>query len=68
MNGYKIKPSIEPNDKYEKAKQDVIQATKSVQELTPQQCQKLVQELFGYEAVMQICQFMQQCNEGGKYD
>lgn len=67
MNGYKIKPTIEPNDEYEKAKKDVIQAAISVQELTPQQCEKLAQELFGFEAVMQMCKFVQQCNEGGKY-
>ena len=67
MNGYKIKPTFEPNDKYEKAKKDVIQAAISVQELTPQQCQELAQELFGYEMAMQLFKIIQQCNERGKY-
>lgn len=67
MNGYKIKPTFELNDKYEKAKQDVIQAAISMRELTPQQCQELAQELFGYEAVIQLIKIIQQCNEGGKY-
>ena len=68
MNGYKIRPSIEPNDKYKKAKQDVIQAANSVRELTPQQCQKLAQELFGHEVVIQMFKIIQQFNYGGKHD
>lgn len=67
MNGYKIKPTFEPNDKYEKAKKDVIQAFNSMQELAPQQRQKLVQELFGYKVAMQLFKIIQQCNERGKY-
>ncbi len=63
MDAYTIKPSIEPKDKYEKARQDVIQTAKSVQELSPNQRQKLVQEIFGYEVVIKMCKFMQQINE-----
>ncbi len=62
MNGYTIKPTIEPNDKYEKAKQDCIKAAESLKELSPQQCQRLAHELFGYEVFAQMCRIMQQYN------
>lgn len=62
MNKCTIKPTIEPNDKYEKAKQDFIKAAESLKELSPQQCQRLAQELFGYEVVAQMCRIMQQYN------
>lgn len=54
MNGYTIKPSIEPNDKYEKAKQDVIQAIKSLQGLTSEQRRCLVKEALGLELAAQV--------------
>lgn len=54
MNGYTIKPSIETKDKYEKAKQDIFQAIKSLQELTPEQRRRLVQEALGLELAVQI--------------
>lgn len=60
MNGYTIKPSIEPNDKYEKAKQDVIQAIKSLQELTPEQRKRLVKEALGSELATQIFNYFPQ--------
>lgn len=62
MNRYTIKPTIEPNDKYEKAKQDCIKAAESLKELSPNQCKRLAQELFGYEAFAQMCRIMQQYN------
>lgn len=59
MNDFTVNFTVEPNDKYEKAKLDVIKAAESLKELSPQQCQKLAQELFGYEAVIQMCKIMQ---------
>lgn len=37
MNGYTIKPDVDPNDNYQKALKDFIQAYNSLQKLTPQQ-------------------------------
>lgn len=51
--------TIDPTDKYEKAKKDFIQAMKSTQELTPQQRDQLAKELFGIEAVLYIQRMMQ---------
>ena len=45
---------------YEKAKQDVLQAAKSIDELTPQQREQLARELFGVKAVITMCHIMQQ--------
>lgn len=47
MNYYKPTLGIEPTDKYEKAKQDILQALNSVQALTPQEQQRLAEEMFG---------------------
>ena len=59
MDGYDVNLSIEPKDRYEKAKKDVIQAMKSMQELTSQQRDQLAKELFGLEAVAYIQRMMQ---------
>ncbi len=42
MNGINLSMDIDPVDKYEKAKKDLIQAKKSFLELTPQERKKLV--------------------------
>lgn len=47
MDKYKLTFGIEPTDKYNKAKQDLIQALKSLQELSPQEQRVLIEELFG---------------------
>lgn len=47
MDKYKLTFGIEPTDKYEKAKQDLIQALHSLQELSPQEQRVLTEELFG---------------------
>lgn len=60
MDGYTIKLSIEPNDKYEKARKDVFQAINSLQELTSQQQEQLAKEIFGCESVAFIQKIMQQ--------
>ena len=62
MNDFKVNFTVEPNDKYEKAKQDCIKAAESLKELSPQQCQRLAQELFSYEVFAQMCKIMQQYN------
>jgi len=53
-NNVKVSLKIEPEDKYEKARMDVTQAMKSMQELTPHQRERLAKELFGIEAVAYI--------------
>ncbi|MDE6424691.1 MAG: hypothetical protein K2K89_00915 [Ruminococcus sp.] len=60
MNGYTIKPSIEPNDKYEKARQDVFQALNSISDLDMQQQQRLLLELVGIEKFNMLIKFYQQ--------
>ena len=47
MDNYKPTVGIEPTDKYEKAKQDLLQALKSYGELTPQEKECLMQEFLG---------------------
>ncbi len=58
MNDYRISVGIEPEDAYEKAKKDMIQALQSTQRLTPVQRQKLAEELFGATAVASILQLL----------
>lgn len=45
---------------YEKAKQDVLQAAKSIDELTPQQREQLVKDLFGASTVLTMYHLMRQ--------
>lgn len=47
MDRFKATIGIEPTNKYDKAKQDLIQAMNSIQELSQQEQQKLFTELFG---------------------
>lgn len=47
MDKYKLTVGVEPTDKYEKAKQDLLQALKSCRELNPQERESLLNELFG---------------------
>lgn len=58
MDGYKIKADIEPNDNYQKALKDFVQANKSFQNLTPQQKEHLIKELLGYEGFVKFCMFL----------
>ena len=51
MDKYKLTFGIEPTDKYNKAKQDLIQALKSLQELSPQEQRVLAEEMFGIAQV-----------------
>ncbi len=58
MRDYKVSVGIEPEDTYEKARKDMIQALQSTQRLTPIQRQKLAEELFGAAAVASIIQLL----------
>lgn len=60
MNDLYVKLEIEPKEKYEKARKDVFQAIKSLQELTPQQQEQLANEIFGCESVAHMQRIMQQ--------
>ena len=61
MNGYTVKPTVEPNDKYEKAKQDCITALKSFYELKPEQRKRLVQEALGSQFGLQVINSFPHC-------
>lgn len=60
MEEYKLTLGMEPIDDYKKAKQDLIQAIRSIQKLSPQQQQMLVEELFGAADVMVLSQILRQ--------
>ena len=47
MDKYNLTFGVEPTDKYIKAKQDLIQALSSLQELSPQEQRVLAEEMFG---------------------
>ena len=47
MNEFKMNVDIEPTDKYQKAKLDLLQAIKSFESLTQQQKLQLIEEAFG---------------------
>jgi len=51
MNNYELSLSLEPTNKYEKAKKDLIQALKTFKELNFQEQHQLASELFGVAQV-----------------
>ena len=51
MGEYEMKVDIEPENKYEKAKQDLIKAISSFDKLTVQEKQDLITEALGIEAM-----------------
>lgn len=59
-NSFKVKLNIDPNDKYIKAKKDLIEALNSINALPPQQQQQLAYELIGAEKMNLFISFMQQ--------
>lgn len=59
MSQYRPTVGIEPTDKYEKAKQDLITAYNSFRELSPNQQETLAKELFGAANVAAIINAMQ---------
>ena len=60
MEEYKLTLGMEPTDDYKKAKQDLIQAMRSIQKLSPQPQQMLAEELFGAANVMVLSQILRQ--------
>lgn len=46
--------------KYMEAKNDILKAAKSINDLTPQQRMQLAQEVFGTEIVVNMCNMMRQ--------
>lgn len=60
MQKYKLDLEIEPTDKYEKAKQDLIQALKSYDDLTPDQKESLMKEFFGVANVLALSNMLNQ--------
>lgn len=51
MDKYKLTFGVEPTDKYNKAKQDLIQALTSLQELSTEERHVLTEEVFGVAQV-----------------
>ena len=51
MNDVRLTTSLEPTDKYLKARQDILKAIDSVNQLTPQQRQQLALE-FSVDAIV----------------
>ena len=58
MNNYRIKPELEPTDKYEKAKQDLLKAKKSIEDLSPEEQRALAQEVFGAARVEMVMKLL----------
>lgn len=59
MNQCKPTVGIEPNDEYEKAKQDLITAYNSFRKLSPNQQELLAKELLGAANVAAMLNIMQ---------
>ena len=53
--------SLDPKDKYQKAKKDIIEAMKSFRDLTDSQQQQLVKEFLGYETFLNLCSLINNC-------
>ena len=64
MNQYRPTIGIEPIDKYEKARTDLIAALKSFSELSPNQKRSLANELFGAAYVDAVLRLAQRRNNG----
>lgn len=60
MEDYKITVDVDPEDKYIKAKKDLLEAMDSFQQLTPQERERLITELLGVAAVNEVCRIMNQ--------
>ena len=59
---YEFKPTvgIEPTDKYKKARQDLLQALKSYDDLSPVEKESLMKEFFGAANVAAVCNMLKQ--------
>lgn len=58
MNEFKMKVDIEPTDKYQKAKLDLLQAIKSFESLTPDNRKRLIEEVFGVARVAAVMELI----------
>ena len=68
MSEFKLKLEIEPKEKYEKAKKDVLGAMKSVGELSEKQRYELCKEIIGMECSSQFYNMMKQYVDGKLFD
>lgn len=60
MEDYKITVDVDPEDKYIKAKKDLLEAMDSFQQLTQQERERLITELLGVAAVNEVRRIMNQ--------
>jgi len=60
VDSYQFTVGVESTNKYENAKQDLLQALKSYQELTPKEKERLMQEFFGATNVAAMCNMLKQ--------
>ncbi len=60
MDNYKLTVAMEPTDKYEKARQDLLQAMNSIRALSSYQQRRLCEEFFGAANVAAVYAMMQQ--------
>lgn len=59
-DGFGYKLTIDPRNKYDKAKKDLIEALNSIRALDPQQQQQLAYEVFGVQMIDTFFNLMQQ--------
>lgn len=63
MNEFKMNVDIEPTDKYQKAKLDLLQAIKSFESLTPDNRKRLIEEVFGVARVTAVMELLNNINK-----
>ncbi len=61
MNNYRVVLKLEPTDKYLKAQQDLLQALKSYNELSEQEKEPLMLEVFGANNIAMAIEFSKRC-------
>ena len=60
MDNYKITFGIEPTDRYLKAKQDIFEAWNSLNQLTVQEQECLMKEIFGVANIVALMETLKQ--------
>lgn len=63
MDDYKIKIDLDPTNRYEKAKKDMLQAMQSISELTPEQKKQLAYEFIGEQGVATLLSITNEINK-----
>lgn len=63
MNNYNLKIDIEPTNKYEKARNDLVEALSSFEKLSAMEQEQLVRDLFGVEALNMLSKITQRYHE-----